>query len=201
MKDSFKIALGIFFGLLAAGLCAACIFFTASFGGVAYLISLIESENYLTPTSPDIFLEATPEPVTGHIKQCDDLGLSIENYRVSETCPNGLGQPAEGAKFVIVEIRAINFSDDVISFPYIEFLLDDYQAGLGSTGDCTYDDEAFGNACWQSNGKLFPNVSCQGWELYEVPISFDTSSAILYASFQEYENDVVCDAQWPLERP
>lgn len=205
MKDSFKIAFGIFLGLLAAGLCAACIFFTASFGGVAYLISLIESLEYSTPISPGIFLEPTLDitqtPVPGHIKQCDDLGLSIESYRVSETCPNGLGQPAEGAKFVIVEIRAINFSDDVISFPYIEFLLDDYQTGLGSTGDCTYSDEAFGNACWQSGGKLFPGVSCQGWELYEVPTTFDTSTAILYASFREYENDVICDAQWPLERP
>jgi len=192
-------------GLLAASLCAACIFFIVSFGGLAYLVSLIEPSEYSTPSSPVFFPEPTVDttqtPVPGHIRQCDDLGLSIESYRVSETCPSGIGQPAEGAKLVIVEIKAINFSTDVISLPYIEFLLNDYQSGLGSTGDCIYTDEAFGNVCWQSGGKLFPDVSCQGWELFEVPITFDTSTAILYASFREYENDIVCKAQWPLERP
>ena len=201
MKESFKIALGVFLGLLAAGLCAVCIFFTISFSGLAYLFSSIDVPGS-TPVSPDFSLyptlSATSTPVPGYIKQCHDLGLSIESYRVSETCPDSLGQPAEGAKFVVVEIKAVNFSDDVISFPYIEFRLDGYQSGLGSTGDCRYNNEAFGNAC---SGKLFPGVSCQGWELFEVPVSFDASAATLYASFRENMNDVKCDAQWPLESP
>ncbi len=191
MKDSLKIAFGVFLGLLAAGLCVVCLFFTASFGGLAYLDSSIES-----PTE-----EATPTLVSGHIKNCDDFGFSIESYRVSETCPNGSGQPAEGAKFVIVEVRAVNFSDDIVSLPYIEFRLDDFKSDLGSSGDCRYDENAFSNVCWQSSGKLFPRISCQGWELFEVPTAFDVSTATFYASFQDFENNVSCNGQWPLERP
>lgn len=191
MKDSIKIALGIFLGLLAAGLCAVCITLVVSFGGLAYLGSLIESS----------MEEATPTPVSGHIKACDDLGLSIISYRVSEACPDGSGQPSEGAKFIIVEVRAANFADNIISLPYMEFRLNDFESGLGSSGDCLYNENAFGNACWQSGGKLFPNESCQGWELFEVPASFDITTAILYASFQDSENDVSCNAQWSLEGP
>ena len=189
MRDSFKIALGIFFGLLAAGLCAVCVLCTVSGGGLAYLDSLIESSTK----------EVTPTPVSGHIKKCDDLGLSVKSYRVSETCPDGFGQPAEGAKFIIVEVKAVNFTDDIISLPHIEFRLNNFESSLGSSGDCLYNENAFGNACWQSSGKLFPGVSCQGWELFEVPASFNVSTAILYASFQDSENNVSCNAQWPLE--
>jgi len=191
MKVSFKIALGIFLGLLAACLCTACVFFIVS-GGLAYLFgSSIESSTE----------EITPTPVSGHINKCDDLGLSVESYRISETCPDLSGQPAEGAKFIIVEVRAVDFTDDIISLPYIEFRLNNFESGLGSTGDCLYNENAFGNACWQSSGKLFPGVSCQGWELFEVPVSFNVSTATLFASFQDSENNVSCNAQWPLEHP
>lgn len=190
MKDTFKIALGIFLGLLAAGLCAACIFFVVSLGGLAYLGSLIESPELLTAT-----------PISGHITKCEDIGLSVESYRVSETCPDGSGQPAQGAKFAIVEMKAVNFTNDILSLPSIEFRLNDFESGLGSTGSCLYDENAFGNACWQSSGKLFPGISCQGWELFEVPASFDVSTAILYTTFEDFENNVLCNAQWPLEHP
>jgi hypothetical protein len=191
MKDSLKIALGIFLGLLVAGLCAVCIFFTVSLGGLAYLGSLIES-----PT-----VEATPTTISGYIRQCDDLGLSVVSYRISETCPDDSGQPAQGAKFVIVKMKAVNFTNDVLSLPSIEFRLNDFESGLGSTGNCFYNENAFGNACWQSNGKLFPGVSCQGWELFEVPVSLDVSTATLYTTFEDFTNNVSCNAQWLLENP
>lgn len=119
----------------------------------------------------------------------------------AETCPSDSGQPVEGAKFIIVEIRAINFSDDVVAFPLIESLLNDYETGLESTGECTYNDDASGNAPWQSGGKLFPRIPWQGWELVGVLTTFETSTAILFASFREFENDDICDAKWQLERP
>jgi len=159
--------------------------------GLAYLGSLIDSSTE----------EVTPTPISGHIRQCDDLGLSVVSYRVSETCPDGFGQPAEGARFIIVEVKAVNFTEDVISPPHIEFHLNNFESGLGSSGDCLYNENAFGNACWQSSGKMFPDVSCQGWELFEVPVSFNVSTAILFATFQDTENNVSCNAQWPLEHP
>lgn len=191
MKESFRIAFGIFLGLLAISLCAVCILVSVSFWGKSYLSSPIE-----IPTE-----EVTITPIPGYIKRCDDLGLSIESYRFVETCPDGYGQPAEGAKFIIVEIKAINFTNDVISLPSIDFRLDNYESGLGSSGDCLHNERAFSNACWQSSGNLFPNVSCQGWELFEIPTSFDVSTSTLYASFYQFENDVSCNAQWLLERP
>ena len=89
----------------------------------------------------------------------------------------------------------------MIEIPSIDFFLNDYPTGLGSGGDCRYDDQSFGNACWQWNGKLYPDVTCEGWILFEVPEAFDTKPANLYASFHDYETGIICEAQWPLVPP
>jgi hypothetical protein len=94
-----------------------------------------------------------------------------------------------------------NLTDQVMELPDISLALGAYEPGLGSAGECRYNQDSFGNACWQWNGQLFPGVVCEGWELFEVPLSLDEGTAILNASFQDLETSLVCEAQWPLSPP
>ncbi len=197
MRDIVKIAIGIFLGLLFAGLCALCLFVTASLGGLSLLGDAIESLDISTP----FYLFPTESPEPGHIRKCDDLGLRLMNYSESNECPGGFGSPAEGAKFIIASVVNKNFTDEVIHLPTIDFQLNGYESGLGVGRDCLYNNEAFGNSCWQWGGKLYPGVSCDGWILFEVPVSFDPYQANLHATFSDYETDIQCEAQWPLEPP
>lgn len=197
MREIAKTATGIFLGLLFAGICGLCVFGIATFGGIQIIGDAID-EAFSTSA---LYLEVTEIPIPGHIMKCDDLGLSFLEYSESGVCPGNFGEPAEGAKFIIATIANKNYSNDVIEIPSIRFRLDGYESGLGSGGDCLYDSESFSNSCWQWGGKLYPGVSCEGWILFEVPISFDPNEGIISASFYDYETDLNCEAQWPLEPP
>jgi len=136
-----------------------------------------------TITSP-----VTPSPTAipllsfGDSVQWAGLSLAITRYEVTQTCPGGSGKPADGAKFVIVYVQALNASADVIEVPSLQFQLDGYESGLGAGFPCRYNDQAFGNACWQWSGKLYPEVACEGWELFELPATFplDDSSVRIF---------------------
>lgn len=179
MRDSLKIALGIILGGLGLAACYVCV---VVLGIGAFLLPA--SKPFLTPTAHTLPSMATPMPTlpiptptatpiplfaVGESAQWDGLSLAVTSYEVTHTCPDGYGKPAEGAKFVIVRIQACNTSTDVIEIPFFEFELNGYQSGLGAGLPCRYNEEAFGNACWQWGGKLYPGVSCEGWVLFEVP--------------------------------
>ena len=200
MKDSIKIALGVFLGLLAAGLCALCLLFVVSIGGLNILSE--ELESFEETIEPQQF--STETPIHGHIEKCDDLGFKIVSYREANQCPSsvyGENKPAEGAKFIIATVEMTNFTNDVIEIPSIDFKLDNYESGLGSGSECRYDDESFGNSCWQWNRKLYPSVTCQGWIMFEVPKGFETNKANLHVLFIDRITGVDCEGQWPLEPP
>jgi hypothetical protein len=193
MRDSLKIALGIILGVLGLAACAVCALFVLGMGGL-FLIS--EPVAYYTPSdlTPTIarmlsptaasppslststateILAPTTTPIppfaVGESAQWDGLSLAIISHQVTHICPGGDGKPAEGAKFIIIHVQARNTSTDVIEIPSFAFELNGYQSGLGAALPCRYNEESFGNACWQWSGKLYPGVSCEGWELFEVP--------------------------------
>jgi|GEM_PF-2766284 len=190
MKDVLKIALGIILAVLGLVACALCALFIFSMGGVALLSSsvdlhtptkvrrLVTSPPSLTPTPTPVKSDSyTPSPIPtsvpllseGEWTQLQGLSLAVIHSEVMHTCPGGYGQPAEGAKFVIISVAVRNTSSDVVDLPSMDFELNGYQSGLGTSGDCRYDEKSFGNACWESAGKLYPDVMCEGWELFEVP--------------------------------
>jgi hypothetical protein len=198
MKDSVKIGLGVFGGIVAAFACIACFFLVTGVGGLAAIGSLLGAPP-AAPIPTAASYAATPTQLAkGHILECDDIGLTIVSYETAIVCPSGAGGPAEGAQFVVVWLSATNATSDVLELPQIEFSLNGYQAGLGSSGECLYNAESFGNSCFDTQGKFFPDVTCQGWELFEVPGGFDAHSATLYASFADATTRVSCEAQWPL---
>ena len=120
------------------------------------------------PEGPPPTPMSIPSLAIGEWVQWGELALSVTRYETTYTCPGGYGRSAEGAKFVIIQVAARNVSNDVIKVPSLEFKLNSYQAGLAGT-PCRYNKEAFGNACYKRSGKLYPDVICEGWILFEVP--------------------------------
>ncbi len=210
MKDALKIALGVFLGVLAILACLACGFIILSVGGAAMLSSYITplptAENF--STAIDLFA-ATPTPVVtptpivpifiGEWAQWDGLSLSVKEYQTTQACPGNYGQPAAGAKFVIAQVTARNASTDVIDMPSLKIQLNSYESGLGASLDCRYDQEAFGNACWQWSGKLYPDVICEGWVLFEVPADMSLQNAIIRIQEQSIPSEPIHISEWQLE--
>jgi hypothetical protein len=120
------------------------------------------------PEGPPPTPMSIPSLAIGEWVQWGELALSVTRYETTYTCPGGYGRSAEGAKFVIIQVAARNVSNDVIKVPSLELKLNSYQAGLAGT-PCRYNKEAFGNACYQGSGRLYPDVMCEGWILFEVP--------------------------------
>jgi hypothetical protein len=208
MKDSLKIALGIILGVLGLAVCSICAFSLVTTGGIALIGASLPSEHpssepptqavVLTPivgaplppelppsALPTETIVLTPQPTTvvpiqvGQWAQWGNLALGVTSFQVSDTCPGGSGNPPPGAKFVVVQVGARNDGQDVLDLPSLVFDLAGYASGLGTSGDCRFNEEAFGNACWQWTGKLYPDVSCEGWELFEVPEGLSVNDAIL----------------------
>jgi hypothetical protein len=136
----------------------------------------------------------------GEWVQRDGLSLSVTQSEATHACPDGFGgKPAEGAKFIVINVAARNTGDNVIDMPSLHFELNGYQSSLGTTGACLYNEKAFGNVCWQSSGKLYPGVTCEGWELFEVPESLDLRSATVRGKVDEVGTGTVDIAEWRLE--
>ena len=193
MRDSLKIALGIILGVLGLAACSVCALLVLGMGGLSLISGPVAhyTPSDLTPTTarmlppmatslpllPTSTATAIPTPTAtpippfavGESAQWDGLSIAIISHEVTHTCPSGDGKPAEGAKFIIIYVQVRNTSSDVIEIPSFQFELNSYQSGLGAALPCRYSEEAFGNACWQWSGKLYPGVSCEGWELFEVP--------------------------------
>jgi hypothetical protein len=195
MKDSLKIAIGIILGVLGLLACFTCAVLILSAVGLAALSSAIQPFSPTAPIASPTHLislptiapstalptntsvvtpTATAIPVLslGETIKWGGLSITVRSYEVTQTCPGGDGRPADGAKFVIIYVQASNSGMDVIDIPSLKFKVAQYESGLGAGLPCQYNDQAFGNACWQWSGKLYPQVACEGWELFEVPSLF-----------------------------
>lgn len=142
----------------------------------------------------------SPTPlVLGGQVEWRGLALGVTRQEVTRTCPGGEGQAAEGAKFVIVQVVARNVSTDVIEIPHLDIELNGYQSGLGAGLPCRYNQEAFGNACWQWSGKLYPDVSCEGWLLFEVPEKLPLEQATVKLQIYDPSEGFTDIAEWWLK--
>ena len=114
------------------------------------------------------------------------------SYQEADTCPNGYDKPDQGAKLVVLWIRSENVSDDHKELPSVSFRLLEGEREVGRNAGgitCLYDDNAWGNACWQvASGGLWPGVSCQGWEVLEVPQALDVGGLTVKAVFDYWPN-------------
>lgn len=148
-----------------------------------------------TPTVTSVPLLTVGEGV-----QWDGLSLSITNYEVTHTCPDGYdGQSAEGARFIVVYVTASNISSNVLEIPSLRFRLNGYESGLGAGLPCRYNEEAFGNACWQWGGELYPDVTCKGWELFEVPENLALEGSRIQIQKYDSVSGQMDVAEWLLE--
>jgi len=124
-----------------------------------------------TPIPPTPGLTVTPVP---HLAleewvEWDGLAIAVRRYEVTHECLGHGDGPAEGAKLIYVWVGVRNISEDVIEMPDLWFVHNGkYSDWYGGTV-CLYDNGALGNACWKWYGKLYPEVMCEGWELFEVP--------------------------------
>ena len=149
------------------------------------------------PETPSLGTMPIPSLAIGEWVQWGGLALSVTRYETTYTCPGGYGRSAEGAKFVIIQMAARNVSNDVIKVTSLSFKLDGYQSGLTGT-PCRYNKEAFGNACWQWSGKLYPDVMCEGWVLFEVPEKLALGEARVRISGRKFGGELDI-AEWRLE--
>jgi len=148
------------------------------------------------PETPSLAMMPIPPLAIGEWAQWGGLALSVTRYETMYTCPGGYGRSAEGAKFVIIWVAARNVSNDVIKVPSLSFKLDGYQSGLTGT-PCRYNKEAFGNACWQWSGKLYPDVTCEGWVLFEMPEKLALEEARVRVSERKFGGGLNI-AEWRL---
>ena len=135
----------------------------------------------LTPTPPPVITAATPTPplptptatpipslALGEWITWNDLSISIESYEVTDRCRGEGEGPAEGAKLLYVWAAMRNDGENVVQCPasLVTITYGDGLSNFAVGAVCKYDDEALGNDCC---GRLYPDVECGGWELFEIP--------------------------------
>ena len=148
-------------------------------------------------TVPPETLPDLPRTVAlGESVKVGALRVAVLAYVETDKCPEGGGRPAQGAKFVIAQASARNDGAEVIDLPRIHWMLDSYDAGLGAGHSCRYNQRAFGNACWVSEGRLFPGAACEGWLLFEIPEGVATESTKVRAQISSARSGVAGTVTW-----
>ena len=145
---------------------------------------------------------ATPIPVLslGQVITFAGLSHSVTRYEEADTCPNGYDKPDEGAKLVVLWVRSENTSSDYMEVPSldIKLLQNGIEIGRDAGGiPCRYDDRAWGNACWQWGGDIWPGVSCEGWEAFQVPTATEVQGLVAETRFHYWLGQSAL-AQWRL---
>jgi hypothetical protein len=140
---------------------------------------------FLSPTpTPAPTQTPTPLAVGEFVTWGEGIRIGITEYSPDDACGTGWGEPAEGAKFIGIRVYAENVNQEVpLSVPslYFTLLRDGNEIATGQTGTCTYEDAW----AWQGE-RLFPNVSSEGWEVFEVPQALNTEEALVRAESRDF---------------
>jgi len=155
-----------------------------------------------TPTkTPTVTPTPIPELEVGEGVLYEGIEHTLYTYQVATICPNGYDRPDLGAKLVVLWFRSKNVSDSLQEMPYtdLRLLKNGVEVGVDAGGiPCGYNAEAWGNACWQWSGRLWPGVSCQGWEVFQVPEALEVMGTVVEAYLHRWPEQGVY-AAWRLE--
>lgn len=184
MRENWHVAVGVILalGIIAVTATIVCLPCLASVVGLRALSSFPSETPYTRPSatataSATATPSRTPTPVPLRIGDFATWGqgikIGITEYSVTHACPGGYGEPAEGAKFIVIRVYTENVNQKTaLNVPSLMLTLLDAGTVVGRDAGglpCRYDEDAWGNACWQWGGKLYPDASCEGWEVFEVP--------------------------------
>ncbi len=187
MRDVFKIALGIFLGVVAVASCVICLFVVISVGGISYLgyiITTPSSENYLaapstlpTPSLSDQILnkadELSPSIPWGKPNIFNDLEITPLEYELKNEYTlesKELVTPQPGATFLWVHVSTENIGENADTTGFIFQLY--YKSK--TIGDTSYYEVA-NRQSFQQWEKIYPGQRLDGWVLFEVPQAIDLS--------------------------
>ena len=133
------------------------------------------------------------------------LAISVKKYEITQECRGLTGRgyqsgPAEGAKLVYIWVAVRNEGSEVIDLPSFFVDLSGVEKDSGWFGGtvCRYDNEALGNACHKGRGKLYPEVMCGGWELFEVIDGMEISEQFVTVSVHRWMKNTRKVGQWHL---
>jgi hypothetical protein len=130
----------------------------------------------------------------------DGLAIAVTSYATAAKCRGDGDGPAQGAKLLYVWIEAKNTSKEVLEHPSLIVELEgiDRHAGWFGGTVCRYDSESFGNSCSKDRGRVYPDASCEGWELFEVPARYDASGKRVTVSLLKHGKGIEKVAAWLL---
>lgn len=186
MKDVFKIALGIFLGVVAVTACAICAIIGFSAGGLAFLVNIISTPTpEFYPASPTPSLtdqivngidKLSPSLPWGQPNKIDVFEVTTDEYELLGNYKLEDGEivtPTLGAAFLWVHVSAENIGNNA-GDTFFMFKL--YYKGE------TIDDTAMGyykaiNYPSFRSDKVYPKQKKDGWVLFEVRKAIDLSHA------------------------
>ena len=188
MKYVLKIGLGIVIGVFGLVICGLCAFFGITAGGIA----LLGAAHTPTPISVEEPVPYNPTVTSGETKTTtgkvgssisfEDFNITLISYELSSAYKDKYGDnqnPPEGAQFLWVQLKVENISHNAKKAP------SSYQFDILYYGEKINDDFYYGNRSgyeYYIGNEVFPGVSKQGWIRFTVPVSFDTSKALIVYS-------------------
>ena len=130
------------------------------------------------PTPPTA--TTTPRPILalGEWVTWDGLSISIESYEVVDQCRGAGEGPAEGAKLLYVWASMRNDGEKVMQCPasLVTITYNGVFPNAAGGTVCRYDDQALGTDCC---GRIYPDVECRGWGLWELPQAHQVESILV----------------------
>jgi len=191
VRDSLKIAIGIFIGIVAAGACFACALIALSAGGISLLSSSMPS--IIAPDLPDecqgtIFPSSSDFPPVSIIDE--NFEVRLIEYEISDSYvikSEGEELPPEGAKFLWLHIAFENIGSNAADAPsgahFSVLYQDEY------TYSDAYFDDTWGFESYRG-GETFPGVSRQGWLRFAIPSSAEPEDiGIVYSPIDVLSTD------------
>lgn len=161
MKDSLKIAIGIFLGVIALGACVVCLFFGLGAAGIGLLAAA-------APTSSQAQSQSTINQIGSSIIH-DDLKVTLNTYDISGSY---VGQydmqesPPQGAKFLWISITAENVGK-VAAYAPAAYEFHVIYAGQQTDHDfISWDRPGYDE---YEGGEIFPGVTKLGWIRFTIP--------------------------------
>jgi hypothetical protein len=155
----------------------------------------------LAPTStpaPSITLTPTPTPKTelslGESAIVDDISFTVVKYEFTDsyiTESNQTIHPAEGAKFLWIYVKAKNEGEIARVIPSRDWrdmqLL--YKGSEIHSQEYVHEIPPMGGKRYEPGWReeIYPNVTREGWVLFEVPIYINTSQAQLHVELYAEE--------------
>jgi hypothetical protein len=189
IRQDWHVLLGIVLafgvlGLVGTVICSPC---WVSLMALSSLSEFAAETPYAFPSpSPTSAPTQTPTPLAlgGSVRWGEGIQIGITEYSPEDPCGTGWGEPAEGARFVGIRVYAENTNQEIpLSVPslYFTLLRDRNEIATGETGTCSSED------AWTSQPtRLFPNVSSEGWVVFEVPQAFDAEQALVCAESWDF---------------